>query len=207
MLVLTQDATKAKLLGFIKQRVHATAQQLASDSEVSLPAVRKHLNDLLAADLVVASIERPAGRGRPQHVYALSQRGEAAFPKTYAGLCVEILRHLEDLYSRQAVMAVLQARDRRRQQEWAPRIGAGQVGERLEALQAVLEEAGYQPAVRQEGGQLYLEQSNCPNLQVAREYRELCHLERDLYRSLLGTEVEREEHLLCGGKCCRYRVG
>jgi predicted ArsR family transcriptional regulator len=41
---------------------------------------------------------------------------------------------------------------------------------------------------------------------VARDYRQLCERELDVYRELLGTEVFRESRIVGGASRCVYRV-
>ena len=34
-----------------------------------------------------------------------------------------------------------------------------------------------------------------------------CQAELELFRELLGTDVERETHIAAGDRCCTYRIG
>ncbi|WP_027480868.1 helix-turn-helix transcriptional regulator [Deinococcus pimensis] len=200
------DRTKTRVLTLLKSRRCTTAQSVAEALDISVPAARRHLCDLTEAGLIVAETQRPGGRGRPQFVYRLSERGEAQFPKSYASLCVDVLRHIDSLFGEGAVMRVMDARRAALAQEWAPRL-TGSPAERLTKLAALLSEAGYEARAYEEDGALYLEQGNCPNLDVARRYDELCGAELELYRSLLGVPVRRETRIACGAPTCRYRVG
>jgi len=200
------DRTKTRVLTLLKSRRCTTAQSVAEALEISVPAARRHLCDLTEAGLIVAETQRPGGRGRPQFVYRLSERGEAQFPKSYASLCVDVLRHIDSLFGEGAVMRVMDARRASLAQEWAPRL-TGTTAERLGKLAELLSEAGYEARAYEEDGALYLEQGNCPNLDVARRYDELCGAELELYRSLLGAPVRRETRIACGAASCRYRVG
>jgi predicted ArsR family transcriptional regulator len=47
---------------------------------------------------------------------------------------------------------------------------------------------------------------NCPQAELAREYRQLCDQELFVYRELLGTEVFRESRIAGGASRCAYRV-
>lgn len=200
------DRTKSRVLTLLKSRRCTTAQSVAEALDISVPAARKHLLDLTEAGLIVAETQRPGGRGRPQFVYRLSERGEAQFPKSYASLCVDVLRHIETLFGDGAVMRVMDARRATLAAEWAPRL-TGPLPERLTTLAALLTEAGYEARAYEEGGAWFLEQGNCPNLDVARRYDELCGAEIDLYRALLAVPVRRETRIACGAPSCRYRVG
>jgi predicted ArsR family transcriptional regulator len=47
---------------------------------------------------------------------------------------------------------------------------------------------------------------NCPQAELAREYRQLCDQELTVYRELLGAEVFRESRIAGGASRCAYRV-
>lgn len=203
------ERTKTRLLELVKRHGAQTAQDLAQGLEISVPAARRHLCDLQEQGLVEARTERPGGRGRPQHVYALTERGEAAFPKTYSSLCVDVLRHIESLFGSEALLKVLDARNTeiagRFRSEMA---GDLPLGERVQNLVRRLNEHGFDASAVQDGqGQWTFTQHNCPNLTVARQYSQLCSAEMTLYGDLLGVPVTRETRIACGQGSCRYRVG
>ena len=200
------QGTKARLLELVKRHGSPTAQALAQELDISLPAARKHLQGLQEAGLIASRTEKPGGRGRPQHVYALSDRGESTFPKSYASLCSDVLRHIEDLFGEGAVLQVLNAR----QAEMYSRLAAGIQGElpeRVQTLALKLREAGYAAEALEEDGVWYLVERNCPALKVAREYGQMCESELKLYSDLLGVPVVRESRIACGAAECRYRLG
>lgn len=198
--------TKSRLLELVKRHGAATAQALAQELEISLPAARKHLCDLQESGLVSSRTEKPGGRGRPQHVFVLSDRGESTFPKSYASLCGDVLRHVEDLFGQGAVLQVLSARQAELYARLAPDI-QGDLPERLATLAEKLREAGYAAEAFQEDGVWYLVERNCPALKVAREYGQMCDSELKLYTELLRVPVVRETRIACGAAECRYRIG
>lgn len=201
-----QDRTKARVLGLLKGGECTTAQSVAEKLCISVPAARKHLQDLVDSELVHAHTSKPGGRGRPQIVYSLTERGEAQFPKNYASLCVDILAHVQSLFGQGAVLRVMDARKAALAAEWAPQL-QGSLQERATKLAELLTAHGYAARVVQEADALYLEQRNCPNLDVAKSYSELCTAELELYRELLGAPVRRESRIACGAPSCRYRLG
>ncbi|WP_291428113.1 metalloregulator ArsR/SmtB family transcription factor [Deinococcus sp.] len=202
------ERTKTRLLELVKRHGPQTAQDLAQGLEVSVPAARRHLCDLQEQGLIEARTERPGGRGRPQHVFVLTERGEAAFPKTYSSLCVDVLRHIERLFGEGAVLKVLDARNSEIISHFVQDVPAHlPLGERIQGLVTRLNRHGFDAVVHQEGEQWYFTQRNCPNLTVARQYAQLCAAEQTLYAALLGVPVERETRMACGQGNCRYRVG
>jgi predicted ArsR family transcriptional regulator len=198
---------KSRVLAVLKSRGSSTAQELAAALGVTSPAVRRHLAELHSSGMVELRLGKPAGRGRPQHVYHLSRKGEMSFPQRYAELCTELLENIESIFGSEAVERVLEERNARRRAEWAARLGDGGVEARLQALAELLNEHGYEASTALgEGRCFFLEQANCPSLEVARRYPQVCQAELRLYEALLGARVVRETRIAAGAVSCRYRV-
>lgn len=206
-----QETTKKRLLELLRRDRGLTAQQLAESLEISVPAARRHLSDLQEQDLIQMQQERPMGRGRPQQVFLLTERGESMFPKTYSKLCVEIFGHIEQLYGTKALLKILDARTNDLVTNLSPKIASHlPLGQQLEHLVVELNKMGFDALLEQgqEGGQevYYISHRNCPNLTVARQYQELCMTELNLYIQILGVPVSRESRIVCGQGVCRYRI-
>ncbi|WP_034387139.1 metalloregulator ArsR/SmtB family transcription factor [Deinococcus sp. YIM 77859] len=203
------ERTKRRLLELLKRHGPQTVQDLAAHLSMSVPGARRHLTDLQDQGLIEARTERPGGRGRPQHVFLLTERGEAVFPKTYSTLCVDVLRHLQALYGTGAVLQVLDARSAELAVGLQAEIPLSlPLAERVERLSAWLTQAGFDTVVElDENGTPYVVKRNCPNLTVARQYPELCLSELHLFSQVLGVSVTRETRIACGQSSCRYRIG
>lgn len=206
------ERTKQRLLEQLKRQGAQTVQDLAAGLGVSVPGARRHLCDLQEQGLIEARTERPGGRGRPQHVFVLSDRGEATFPKTYSTLCVDVLRHIQELFGAGAVLQVLDARSVELAGRLAAELPPGlPLAERVERVAAWLTAAGFDAVAEADGepgaGPPVLVKRNCPNLTVARQYPQLCQSELNLLVQVLGTGVVRETRIACGQGRCRYRIG
>jgi predicted ArsR family transcriptional regulator len=204
MLRLATESTKSRVLHVLRGQ-GGTAQDVADALEVSVPAARRHLMDLEADGLLESRVHRPGGRGRPQHVFRVSDKGESHFPKAYAELCTDILHHLNTLYGSGAVLNVLSARNRTLLERWQPQV-QGDLESRLQALCALLNEIGCHVTAHAEGETWVLCQGNCPSLEVSRQFEQLCQSECVLYATLLDAQVVREARVLEGASACRYRI-
>lgn len=204
---LPAERSKDRLLQTVKRLHTATAQALADELGISLPATRRHLQGLQEQGLLTLQVEKPGGRGRPQHVYRLSEQGEAAFPKRYEMLCSDILCHLSELYGRGAVMNLLDARRAKLYQELSPAFATAKTPhEKAEVLAQQLSILGYAACLEYVDEQWYLTEYNCPTPATARDFPELCRSELELYEALLGCPLVRETRIVCGAGCCRYRL-
>ncbi len=204
---LATDSTKSRVLYLLRSSGSGTAQDIASTLEISSPAARRHLMDLEADGLIESQVERPGGRGRPQHVFKLSTRGEEHFPKRYAQLCGDILEHVENLYGSGAVLEVLDARNAKLMEVWQDRVQGENLQTKLEALVSILNEIGYEASLEKiEANAFFLFEGNCPSLEIARKYPQLCQSESSLYSQILNASVTREAQISTGASACRYRV-
>jgi predicted ArsR family transcriptional regulator len=207
MISVANDSTKSRVLYLLRGSGRGTAQAVASTLEISAPAARRHLMDLEADGLIESQVERPGGRGRPQHVFKLSSRGEEHFPKRYAQLCDDILEHVQSLYGSGAVLEVLDARNAKLLEVWRDRVQGESLETKLEALVCILNEIGYEARLEiAEPGVFYLLEGNCPSLEVARKYPQLCQSESNLYAHVLDANVTREQQISTGASACRYRI-
>jgi len=203
------ERTKQRLLERLKRQGPQTVQDLAAGLGVSVPGARRHLTDLQDQGLIEARTERPGGRGRPQHVFVLTDRGEATFPKTYSALCVDVLGHVQELFGAGAVLEVLDARSARLAERALAELPADLgLEDRVRRLATWLTEAGFDAVVEPgAGGAWHIVERNCPNLTVARQYPQLCQSELKMFASVLGVPVVRETRIACGQGQCRYRIG
>ncbi len=208
MLTLSQESSKSRVLSFIHNRNAGTAQDIAGLLSISTTAARRHLTDLEKAGFLISHVEKPDGRGRPQQVFRLSEKGEESFPRRYKEFCNDMLEHLEKLHGAGAMLPILDARRAALATQYRARISATNMQEQLEQLCAILDEAGFQAtATRDENGTWFLDESNCPYLEIARKHNALCQSELELYSEVLGINMVRESRIVNGAAVCRYRLG
>ena len=93
--------------------------------------------------------------------------------------------------------------------DYSKRIRPGDTLEKkLRELAKVRTEEGYMAEVRKDEGGYLLVENHCPICAAANACQGFCSTELDLFRSVLGpdVEVERAEHIIKGDQRCVYRV-
>lgn len=188
----------------------ATTASLGQRLGLSLPAVRRHLDALVADGLVQARERRPLGprgRGRPARVFALTEHGRECFPHAYDDLASAALRQLAEIGGAEALEEFANRRvaslvDRHR----ADLADAVEPSRRLVALASALTSEGYATNVQflALGGQLC--QHHCPVTHVAAEFPQLCEAETRAFGQLLGTHVQRLATIARGDGVCTTHV-
>lgn len=204
---LPRNGTRQTILNLLKKSDGLTADQLADQLGVTTMAVRKHLAALEREGLVEATPNRrPVGR--PARVYRLSRRADALFPKQYDLLLTDLLADLLELDGAEKVELLLARRAERTRTELEHRLApAACLEERVQLLAQAMDELGYLVAWEKLDDSTYLvSQYHCPIREVAAVFPAACRLEVDMYRELLGAEIERCRYLLAGDHRCCYVI-
>ena len=203
--------TRDRVAQLLLELGSATAADLGARLGLSPAAIRKHLDAMLADDLVEVRDARttgPRGRGRPAKAFVLTAAARETFPHLYDGIATAALRWIADHGGAEAVGA----------------FAAAQVSALEERCRAALREAGDDPLARAEalaealtaegyaanattiasGGQLC--QHHCPVAHVAAEFPQLCDAETAVISRLIGTHVQRLATIAHGDGVCTTHI-
>jgi predicted ArsR family transcriptional regulator len=90
------QTSKTRILAVLKRCGQSSVDDLASALSLAPMTVRQHLTALERDELVTVA-ERRNGAGRPRHLYSLTERGDAAFPRRYDRFAALLLAELQDL--------------------------------------------------------------------------------------------------------------
>ena len=203
--------TRDRVAQLLLERGSATAAELGAELGLSPAAIRKHLDAMLADQLVEARESRrpgPRGRGRPAKTFALTAAARDGFPHFYDGIATAALRWIAQHGGPQAVSAFAAAQvtpleDRCR----AAMSSAGDDPlARAEALADALTAEGYaaNATTIASGGQLC--QHHCPVAHVAAEFPQLCDAETEVISRLIGTHVQRLATIAHGDGVCTTHI-
>jgi predicted ArsR family transcriptional regulator len=211
--------TRDVVVRLLLERGPTTTAALADELGLSAPAVRRHL-DALVADGSVTTRPEPAaphhrGRGRPARQHLLTASGRARAGRDGNGaadLAVAALRQLAEIAGEESV------------REFARRRVASLVGphhdavrsrsdrsDRVAALAGALSSEGYAASSRPAlvNGQPVGEQlcqHHCPVAHVAAEFPQLCEAETEMFAEMLGTHVQRLSTIARGDAACTTHV-
>ncbi|MDI3341559.1 MAG: transcriptional regulator [Sphaerobacter sp.] len=202
-----RGATRRRILTTLKKSDGLTADQLAGLLGISAMAVRKHLAALERDGLVASTTVRRAV-GRPVHVYRLSSLADDFFPKQYDLVITDLLTDLVQIDGEQKVDLLLARRAERTRAFLADRLrSATTLAERVAALAAGMDDLGYLASCEQVDEDTFLlKQYNCAINRVAACFPGACYYEAQMYRELLGAEVERSTHIVAGDHMCCYVI-
>ncbi|MFF9847257.1 helix-turn-helix transcriptional regulator [Streptomyces litmocidini] len=205
-LATRERSTRNRVARSILDHGPSTVADLAARLRLTQAAVRRHLDSLVAENVVEAREKRVYGtrtRGRPAKVFALTDCGRDAFDQSYDSLAVEALRWIERNAGGEAAVAAF-ARDRIEAQAGAYReaVEAAEPARRTEALAKALTADGYAATARNAPVGEQLCQHHCPVAHVAEQYPQLCEAETEFFSRLLGTHVQRLATIAHGDGVC-----
>lgn len=181
-----------------------TASELAGRLGVTAAGVRRTLQSLLADGLVTSAERPPYGpapatrRGRPSHVYSLTDAGRAALGAAHDQLAHEVLRFVAQRDGQEGVRAFAR---QWASQRLAPATDAGPTT--AERVAQALTDAGYAATVEPVGtGDVQICLHHCPIVDVASEFPAMCEAETEAISQALGRHVTRLATLAHGDGVC-----
>ncbi|WP_328467326.1 ArsR family transcriptional regulator [Actinoplanes sp. NBC_00393] len=209
---VSDGRTRDRVAQLLLTRGATTAAELGAELGLSPAAIRKHLDAMLAEDLVETRelrSDKPRGRGRPAKAFVLTAAGrEDLNPHHYDGIATAALRWIADNHGPEAVSAFASAQV----QALGDRLAAAlrSAGHdpiaRAEALAEALTAEGYAASATTiaSGGQLC--QHHCPVAHVAAEFPQLCDAETEVISRLIGTHVQRLATIAHGDGVCTTHI-
>ncbi|WP_226623578.1 helix-turn-helix transcriptional regulator [Alloyangia pacifica] len=202
-------APAERLLMTLKMHGAQTSTEVGRRQGITGEAARQQLMKL-HEDGLVAEERRSAGRGRPAVYWHLTDKGQARFPDTHAALTVDILRSISEVLGAEALDRIIAQRESETLAQYrAAMVGCSGTRDRLEKLAELRSAEGYMAQVEEdEDGTLRLVENHCPICAAASFCQGFCRAEKAVFQNALGsgTSIERDEHIVSGGRRCTYIV-
>ena len=204
--------SKSRILALLKRSGSCAVDELATALQLAPMTVRQHLT-ALERDELVSVAEQRNGAGRPKHVFSLTERGDAAFPRRYDRFAALLLSELQDPHGLVLIESESDARvalvlDRAARREAAPhaeRLAALDLRARARAAAAVLHEiGGFAEAVETPAG-VEIRDYNCVYRGLRPHETGPCAWHSRLVPHLMKAPID-EIAADDTGRCCRILV-
>lgn len=198
-------AARRDLLEALMRRVESGVEALASDLGYSASAVRSLLVALTADGLVSWTAARQP-RGRPAHLFRLTDSGERLFPQAYSRALTSTLAFMaEEAPELLPRMFERWRRDTRLPAEQLAGLAGAGSNERAAAISEAQSAAGVENRIESvDDSEASIVIVHCPILEAARKFPALCESELEWIRENSGATVERTHHRLAGQSTCVY---
>jgi DeoR family transcriptional regulator, suf operon transcriptional repressor len=196
---------------------------LAKRLGVTATAVRQRLDRLMRAGLVgrttVSGELSNAGepgtnrlRGRPSHVYSLTEKGRRTGGDNFRDLALVLWREIRSVREPAVRQGLLSRIAAAMASMYREEVSGGTPRQRLESTAKILQDrrisCGVEPASGPvNGGLAVLTSYACPYPELAEQDRGICAAERLMLQDLVGSAVQLTECRLDGAACCRFTLG
>ena len=197
--------TRMRILQLLKMRAGMTVGQLTEALPISQMGVRQHLA-ILETEGLIEHYREKQGRGRPRHIYQLTDEANSLFPTTYANFAVGLMHEVAKFNGPGFINKVFRGRMKVQLETYQTRLEGKTLCERVKELARIRDEEGYMARFDENEDDYVLIEHNCPIAVIAQEYPRVCEIELALFRQSLGAKVVREEHLMQGSHRCCYRI-
>lgn len=199
--------TRQIILNYLKEHGPATVDKLVEVLNLTSVTVRHHLDILRTEGLVAEPVIRHRmSRGRPQYLYALTEKASQYFPKNYDDLASKILAEIKAASTPQVVNVIFEGVASRFTAE-APRPAPGEpITNRLDRAVAFLNTRGYVAHWEATSEGYVLHTCNCPYEALAPANRELCGMDKALIGSLVGAAPQCLTRVADGSSSCAYLI-
>jgi len=213
------NETREQILNLIESE-ELSAIEIAESLNLSAGAVRRHLDLLVADQLITSHIPRQdntrkAVRGRPTSVFRLSDTSEMLkSAMDYRRLLGRIARALESFtdieVSGKDGTEILELVSERLADlvaaDYAPNLRAKTFEAKLVEVVSLLSEEGILRSIRTDKKGFILSTPSCPIKTLSRTTGAICEADRRSIELLIGTNVQQISTIAAGSHSCEYLV-
>ncbi|MDX2136998.1 MAG: hypothetical protein SF123_02810 [Chloroflexota bacterium] len=203
--------TRRYILDILRERGEATVDEIVSElqtrrgKDITPVTVRHHIS-LLQQDALITSPElrRRSSPGRPQHVYALTEKARDFFPNNYERLAASVLAQLQRNLPPDTINVIIEgvADDMARDAQ----INDAPLHERMAMAVKYLNDHGYNADYEICADGYLLHTHNCPYHHISQDTPALCSMDMRLVASLVGVVPRLIGRMSEGQLACSYLI-
>ena len=197
------ETSDQAMLNVMRREGPVTIAMLVAEMGVTATAVRQRLQRLMNDGLVERQPERK-NRGRPNHRYSLTEKGERSAGTNFADMAVVLWEEIKSVEDPAIRRGLLKRIANRFVERYRDRVVAESLPERMTALTEVMGEREVPFAVDTTGELPVLTALACPYPELAQVDRGVCTMEKMMLSEILGNNMRLSECRLDGASCCTF---
>jgi predicted ArsR family transcriptional regulator len=191
------------MLNFMRREGAVTIAALVAEMGVTATAVRQRLHRLMRNGIVERKTERKR-RGRPNHRYSLTEKGERAAGTNFADMAIVLWEEIKSVEDPTVRRGLLKRIADRFVAKYRDRVRGNALDERMSELADVMREREIPFVVNKSGELPVLSALACPYPELAKMDRGVCTMEKMMLSEILGSNVRLSECRLDGASCCTF---
>lgn len=202
--------TRQHILEILREHGEATVDDIVAQlqkrrGKITAVTVRHHLLRLQEEQLITEpQLRHRSTPGRPQHVYALTEKASAHFPNNYQRLAAGLMEQIRASLPPQSVNVILEGVAVGMAQE--AQIPNLPLRQKMDLAVEYLNGRGYNAFWETTEGGFVLHTHNCPYHEIAKSNGTLCEMDMRLIASLMGVVPRRIGHIIEGDASCSYMI-
>jgi predicted ArsR family transcriptional regulator len=197
------ETSDRQMLDFMRQNGAVTISALIAEMGVTATAVRQRLQRLIAEGLIQKNAERK-GRGRPNHRYSLTEKGERSAGNNFADMASVLwdeIKAVEDPAIRRGLLKRIADRLVARYRD---DVAGDTLGDRMKSLVGLMGEREIPFSVDESKSLPIISAHACPYPELAKADRSVCTMEKLMLSEILGANMRLSECRLDGATCCTF---
>jgi DeoR family transcriptional regulator, suf operon transcriptional repressor len=202
MSIQTETSDK-QILDIIRRRGAITITALVTEMGVTATAVRQRIQRLRTEGLIERQTEKK-GRGRPNHRYSLSAKGEQSAGNNFADMASVLWDEIKSVEDPEIRRGLLKRIAGRFVERYRGDISGATLDERMTELAVLMGQRDIPFAVDRSGVLPVLSAHACPYPELAKADRGVCTMEKLMLSEILGATVRLSECRLDGATCCTF---
>jgi predicted ArsR family transcriptional regulator len=191
------------ILDYLRRDGTARISDLVAETGVTATAVRQRIQRMMAEGLIERHTERH-GRGRPNHRYELTAKGERHAGDNFSDLAIVLwdeIRAVQDPGVRRGLLKRIADRFVAR---YRGQVEGESLGRRMASLVGLMDEKEIPFEVDESGALPVLSALACPYPELAEADRGICTMEKLMLSEVLGESMRLSACRLDGASCCTF---
>jgi predicted ArsR family transcriptional regulator len=197
------ESSDKTLLDCMRREGAVTIAALVAEMGVTATAVRQRLQRLMAEGLIQRQTQRQS-RGRPNHRYSLTEKGERAAGTNFADMAIVLWEEVKSVEDPAVRRGLLKRIASRLVERYRDRLTGPTLGERMSSVARLMGEREIPFEVDISGEPPVLTALACPYPELAKVDRGVCTMEKLMLSEMLGENVRLSECRLDGANCCSF---
>jgi predicted ArsR family transcriptional regulator len=195
----------ADLLDLLRSEGSLAVDELAQATEVTPTAVRQRLMRLMGQQLIDRESIR-IGRGRPKHLYRLTDKGLRLTGSNFTDLALALWRQIRSIEDVKIREDMIERIAKALAEQYADQVHGNTPAERMRSLGTLLAQRRIPVSVEDLARGTVMTQHACPYPKLAEQDSDVCRMEELLISELVGQNVKLTRCRLEGAAECQFQA-